>query len=176
MREKLIKDFFKERIEEIKNLRIVERHLKIGLIENKVISIIGPRRAGKTYFLKHLSKKYNSFFYVDFEHIAFRNLAPEKIFKLISLYTEITGEKPKILFLDEIQNLKDWSIVVRSLLDSGYIPIISGSSSKLLSKEIATELRSRTLSYILLPFSFKEFLSLKGVKYKGYLTLLQRFC
>jgi predicted AAA+ superfamily ATPase len=42
--------------------------------------------------------------------------------------------------------------------------VITGSSSKLLSKEIATQLRGRTLTYLLLPFSFREFLKARGFK------------
>jgi hypothetical protein len=54
-----------------------------------------------------------------------------------------------------------WEKAVRELYDEGHTIFISGSSSKLLSKEIATSLRGRSLSYLLLPFSFKEFLRLR---------------
>lgn len=69
-----------------------------------------------------------------------------------------------MIFLDEPQNVAMWERAVRELHDEGYQIFISGSSSKLLSKEIATSLRGRSLSYLLLPFSFKEFLESKNIK------------
>jgi hypothetical protein len=59
--------------------------------------------------------------------------------------------------LDEVQAIEGWRILVRSLLDRGYKIFMTGSSSKVLPKEISTELRGRTLTYLLLPFSFREF-------------------
>ncbi len=172
LKRKLVMDFFAELRENIEKTKILKRELKITLIENKATSIVGPRRAGKTYYLKFLAKKFSSFFYVDFENIIFRKIEPLEIFEILALYTEVTGEKPKILFLDEIQNLKEWQSVVRSLIDRGYIPIITGSSSKLLSREIATQLRGRTLSYLLLPFSFREYLfEFKRVRIKRFFSL-----
>jgi len=126
---------------------------------------------GKTSLLKLISKQNEEYFFIDFEHVAFLKIEPEEIFKLISIYSEIFSKEPKILFLDEVQNLKNWESVVRSLIDSGYLTIISGSSSKLLSEEIATQLRGRSLTYYVFPFSFKEFLKLRGIEIKKYLTL-----
>jgi len=99
----------------------------------------------------------------------FKNLEPSEIFDVISMYVEIFGEGPN--FFDEVQNLAEWQSVVRSLIDKGYNVFISGLSSKLLSKEIATQLRGRSLSYLLLPFSFREFLRLKNLETKNYYTL-----
>jgi predicted AAA+ superfamily ATPase len=57
-----------------------------------------------------------------------------------------------------VQTIDGWQTLVRSLLDRGYKVLITGSSSKLLPKEISTQLRGRTLTYLLLPFSFREFI------------------
>jgi len=168
---RLVEDYFLKKAEEIKNEDIIERDIKIDIIKGKAISIVGPRRAGKTYLMKFISKQTQEYFFIDLEHIAFLKVEPEDVFKIISIYSEIFLKEPKILFLDEIQNLKNWESVVRSLIDSGYIPIISGSSSKLLSKEIATQLGGRSLTYYVFPFSFKEFLKLKGIEVRKYITL-----
>jgi len=82
------------------------------------------------------------------------------------------NKKQKVwLFFDEIQNVKNWELFIRNILDNENAQVfISGSSSKLLSKEIATALRGRTLSYLILPFSFSEFLKLKKFVYKKYLS------
>jgi len=93
-----------------------------------------------------------------------------EVFELISIYNEIFGERPSFLLLDEIQNLPEWQSVIRALLEKNYKLLISGSSSELLSMEIATQLKGRSLSYLLLPFSFREFLSLKDFKFEKYLT------
>ena len=152
-------------------MKIIDRELNINFTEGKATAIVGPRRAGKTFFLKSFALKQNAFFYIDFENIIFKKLSPLEIFEIISIYTETFGEKPSLLLLDEIQNLPEWQSVVRALLERNYNLLISGSSSKLLSMEIATQLRGRSLSYLLLPFSFREFLLLKKFEMKKHLTL-----
>ena len=82
---------------------------------------------------------------------------------MIKIFSELKYQ-PKTLLLDEVQTIKDWQVLVRSLYDRGYKIFIIGSSSKLLPKEISTELRGRTLNYILLPFSFREFIAAKKEK------------
>ncbi len=68
-------------------------------------------------------------------------------------------------FFDEIQNIDNWEKFVRRLYDEGCTHIfITGSNAKLLSKEISTSLRGRSISYELLPLSFREFLSFKSEK------------
>ncbi|MEM5791038.1 MAG: ATP-binding protein, partial [Candidatus Aenigmatarchaeota archaeon] len=89
---------------------------------------------------------------------------------VLKVFVEVKGFSPKFLLLDEIQLVKNWESLLRSLLDRGYRMFITGSSSKLLSKEIATQLRGRTLSYLLLPFSFREFLTAKEFEIKEYYT------
>jgi predicted AAA+ superfamily ATPase len=168
---RLVKDYFIHEKENIQRLKIIDRELNINFAEGKATVIVGPRRAGKTFFLKSFALKQNAFFYIDFENIIFEKLSPLEIFEIISIYTETLGEKPSLLLLDEIQNLPEWQSVVRALLERNYNLLISGSSSKLLSMEIATQLRGRSLSYLLLPFSFREFLLLKKFEMKKHLTL-----
>jgi len=159
-RENLVKDFFKRGIK----FKGIERELKILKI-NKVISIVGPRRAGKTWYFYYLFQKVKKPMYISFEDIAFRYIEASEFFEVLKVFSEI-NYTPKTLFLDEIQNLKDWSTLVRSLYDRGFNIFLTGSSSKLLPKEISTELRGRTLTYRLLPFSFREFLRAKKYKAK----------
>ena len=169
---RLVLDFFTKLNERIRKERIFERELKVERIRNKAISIIGPRRAGKTFWLlKTFRSQLNESIYIDFENIAFRNVAPKDVIEIVSLAENYFDTKVKTLFLDEIQRLREWESLVRSLLDLGYYIFISGSSSKLLSKEIATQLRGRTLSYVLLPLSFREFLEVKGFRIRDLLSL-----
>jgi predicted AAA+ superfamily ATPase len=65
------------------------------------------------------------------------------------------------LFLDEVQIVEGWPLVVRRLLDTKEVDIyITGSSAKLLSKEIATSLRGRSSSIEIQPYNFQEYLML----------------
>jgi len=80
-----------------------------------------------------------------------------------SLYPE-NHEQKCYFFLDEIQNVEDWPIVVRRFHDSKNVEIyLTGSSAKLLSKEIATSLRGRSLATEIFPFSFQEFITAKKI-------------
>ncbi len=169
-KEELILEFFSKIDERISKEKIVERELKTKPIENKIISIIGPRRAGKTFYLFQ-KKKAHSGIYMDFESAEFSRANIEDVIKMVSLYERYFEKKVNIVYLDEIQNLKNWERLARTLLNYGYKLYISGSSSKLLSKEIATQLRGRSLTYLLLPFSFREFLVAKGFKIKKLYTI-----
>lgn len=84
------------------------------------------------------------------------------------LYPENVGEKLHIFF-DEIQTVPFWPLFLRRIYDQENVEIcVTGSSSKLLSKEIATQLRGRTLTYLIFPYSFKEFLRARGVTPERY--------
>ncbi|NJE25508.1 ATP-binding protein [Thermococcus sp. MV5] len=155
-----------------KNLpELINRELTIPMKREYVISIIGPRRAGKTFYFYQLIKSLprENVVYIDFEHPVFDGFKAEDIGDVLKLHREAVGE-PIYIFLDEVQNVPKWEKAVRYLHDEGYHVLITGSSSKLLSKEIATALRGRALKYTLLPFSFREFLMAKGFVYRKYLS------
>jgi len=74
-----------------------------------------------------------------------------------------SADEPITLFLDEIQRVAGWEVFVRRLLDTaGYEVFLSGSSAKLLSREIATSMRGRAWEIAIHPFSFREFLRHHG--------------
>ena len=154
----LVEDYFFQNFE----FRGVQRELKIGKSE-KIVSVVGPRRAGKTWYFYSLLPRYPNPMYINFEDIAFRNMQVEEFFELIKMFTEMKYA-PKTLFLDEVQVLQGWETLLRSLHDRGYRIFVTGSSSKLLSREIATQLRGRTITYLLLPFSFSEFIKAKNAQ------------
>ncbi len=158
---------------------MIERELKID-VSKKIKSLIGPRRAGKTTFMhqkmyelmKEGVKKEN-IVYLNFEDTRLIEINFKEIREIIKMHWQIFPESTKMemhIFIDEPQNIEHWENAVRSLHDDGFNISLTGSSSKLLSKEIATSLRGRTLSYLLLPFSFNEFLKMK--KYKENINLL----
>ncbi|MCD6093140.1 MAG: ATP-binding protein [Candidatus Aenigmarchaeota archaeon] len=153
----------------------IKRESNISHIGGKITSIIGPRRSGKTFYLLYLlNSKYQKALYLNFELLFLKKLSANEFFEIMKLHEEIKGYTPKILLLDEIQEVKDWQTLLRTLLDYGYEIIVTGSSSKLLSKEIATQLRGRSISYLLLPFSFREFLKAKNFKSEKFLTFEEK--
>ncbi len=151
---------------------MVERNITIPDFQrvNKVFVIVGPRRAGKTFMLFQLMKKLiqrgqkiTDFIYLNFENEKLSELKFSQLGLVIDAYNELYVEKKPVLFLDEIQNITGWDKFVRRLNDENYKVYVSGSNSKLLSKEIATSLRGRDYPIQVLPLSFKEFLRVKGV-------------
>ncbi len=156
-------------------IRLAERNLNIPLelSSSRAITIYGPRRAGKTSVLFLLMKRLmeqnqytiNNIVYINFEDNQLIDLKSEDLDLILNAYRELFPEQVPVLFLDEIQNLEGWSKWVRKLIDQKFRVFITGSNSKLLSREIATELRGRSFPLLLLPFSYLEFLSWHQISY-----------
>ena len=140
----------------------------------KIHSVIGARRVGKTYLLFSKIKQLEStgasrdqILYLNFENPVLADVT-FKDFKAIlelqwSLFPSAIS-KDMFIFIDEPQGIQDWELAVRGLQDEFNCHIfITGSSSRLSSKEIATALRGRALTTTLYPLSFKEFLSFKDI-------------
>lgn len=173
----LIKDFYEMDLPES-----FEREIEIPLKKpiNRSVSIIGPRRAGKTYLMFNLIKKLlnqkvkkEDILYMNFERAGLLPLDSGDLVSLKETFYELNpklNKKETWFFLDEIQNVSDWEIFVRTCLDEGINVFISGSSSKMLSKDISTSMRGRTLTYQVFPFSFREYVLFKGIKLKKYFS------
>lgn len=131
----------------------------------KIISVVGFRRVGKTFTLLDFAQKYGK------EKCVYINFEDERIPKktaglsdLIDLLTELKGSKPFVLLMDEIQEMPDWSTWARRINETtGHRLILSGSSSKLSSREIPTELRGQTITLPIFPLNWHEFLRFKEV-------------
>ncbi len=151
------------------------RHLKVPLDLGKIITIIGPRRAGKTWYLfqliSNLEKKG-----IKKEHVLYLNFEDERLDfdggydQILDAYLELyPDQKPDNLyiFFDEIQGIPEWEKYIRRLYDTVTRKIfLTGSNAKMLSKEIATSLRGRSLSFEIMPLSFSEYLSFKSIDSK----------
>jgi len=97
-----------------------------------------------------------------------------------TLYFEIKSkllaDKPNYIFLDEIQNIADFEKLVDGLYASENTDVyITGSNANLLSSELATLLSGRYIEISILPFSFAEYLEIRGIdinnKYLNYEVL-----
>ena len=171
---RVIMDFQEQKLPSLIKREIdVPLELKI----RRAISIIGPRRAGKTFFMFQLIKSLlekevgrNRILYINFEDYRLAGIDYKDFGRLIEVYYELFPEnrrKKAYFFFDEVQNVEGWERVVRTLIDRENAQIfITGSSSKLLSREVATQLRGRTLTYRVFPFSFREFLEARRFRLK----------
>jgi len=160
------------------------RNLKVDLELSlkRATTILGPRRSGKTYYFFYLIKNLleqkgitkERILYLNFEDQRLAGLTSKDLTGVLEVFYELFPQnKTKKIWLlfDEIQNIVHWEKFIRTVLDKekAYV-FLSGSSSKLLSREIATALRGRTISYLVLPFSFQEFLTIKNIHYQNYLA------
>ena len=172
------KELWMRMITESRNRKMtayIPRDLVVPLDSNKIISIIGSRRSGKTTYLLHIMDQLKSsqipaenIIYINLENPSLLPYQSTNLIELMeayhSLYPALLKEK-KYIFLDEIQLIPDWEIAVRHLYDQENCQIwLSGSTSHLLSRDISTHLRGRSISYTLYPFSFREILRYHQVK------------
>lgn len=151
------------------NTKFERKNLNIKFIANNAIALIGARRTGKTFYaLEIAASKTQDFLYMNFEDPYFiANNNVSELDKLIEVYTEYSLKEPSLLVLDEIQNIDSWERWVRKAIDlKKYQIIITGSSAKLLSSEIASSLTGRSISHKIWTLSFKEFLDFKKVTKK----------
>ena len=146
---------------ELKDKVISLLHLKLPII------ITGVRRSGKStlmYIIKNnLKLKEKEFLYINFNDERLVNFSLEDFQKIIDFVNEENYKKNCFLFIDEIQEVEKWEKWIDRIKDK-YPIIITGSNSKLLSKEISTTLTGRSMSTNLYPFSFKEFLNAKKIR------------
>jgi len=159
----MIKDILMLQKKELESLLkeqyIAREGIKLDLSNNLIKVIIGPRRAGKSFFSLHALNKKDKFGYINFDDE--KLIETEDYDEIISVINSLYSN-PKILFLDEIQNLPKWELFVNRLQRQGFNLVITGSNSHLLSKELATHLTGRHFQVIVLPFSFKEYIHLEG--------------
>lgn len=154
--------------------QVWSRDYHIPLDHSKIISLLGVRRSGKTFLLYSLINQLrrqvdpHNIVYINFEDDRLYPLELQDLDHLVEAYFELYPDKrdEKVyFFLDEIQSIEKWEKFVRRIYDTLKLQIfVTGSSSKLLSREIATSLRGRTLSFEVFPFSFKEYLRYREIE------------
>ncbi len=133
----------------------------------KIVAILGPRRAGKTYFLKQitveleLEKELIVFF--DFSEISLSDFTPSDFEITLLSYYELFPDKKPYFFFDEIQEVNGFESGLKYLLNRGYKIFITGSSSKIIVEDLSPSLRGKVLNFYLYPLSFPEYLRFKRV-------------
>ena len=145
-------------------------------IDKDIIKVLtGIRRSGKSVMLKLIMEelKQNKIDEKQFININFENLINIELTTADKLHEYILKKASEIkkkcyIFLDEIQEVKDWEKCINSLRvneEYDFDIYITGSNAKLLSGELSTYLAGRYVEFVIYPFSFKEFLeTLKSIQ------------
>jgi hypothetical protein len=111
---------------------------------------------------------------LNFEDDRLQPLRPGDLDLIVHAHGELhpeLAERPRVFLFDEVQNAPGWERFVRRLHDTRAGAVfVTGSSLKLLSREIATGLRGRCLSYEVFPLSFAEYLGFRGLIHEPYST------
>jgi len=155
--------------------QLTKRNIEIPDIPNKTHSIIGMRRTGKTFFLYQKILDYikqgidrSRLVYLNFEDERLIDMTINDMQWIIDEYFALYPENRKhqvFFFLDEIQVIPQWERFIRRIMDTENTKIyISGSSAKMLSREIATSMRGRSIETIIYPFCFREFLTFHDIE------------
>jgi predicted AAA+ superfamily ATPase len=148
---------------------LTRRDARLPAVVGKVHAVIGMRRAGKTTFLRQLLNErrrevpVEQAVYLGFDDDRLSDLSADQLSLLLEEYyrrfPELRGRRTVHWFLDEIQLVSGWDRFVRRVLDTEQVEVVvSGSSARMLSREVHTSLRGRGMETVIRPFSFREFL------------------
>jgi len=159
------------------NFDVKPRNIQPPIDTKKIITLIGVRRCGKTSIFYHMINQLiekiekTKILFLNFEDERFE-LNSDELDLILQAYMELYPSyklSECYFFFDEIQNIPNWEKFIRRMYDTISKNIfITGSNSKLLSSEIATSLRGRTLNFEIFPLSFKEYLSFKDIEVDFY--------
>lgn len=149
------------------------RDARLPNIAGKVHAVIGMRRSGKTTFLRQLQSERRKTLpperaiYISFDDDRIMDLPQGQLSQLLEeyyrRYPELRGKESVFWYLDEIQVVDGWERFIRRVIDSERVEfVISGSSARMLSREVHTSMRGRSVETVIRPFSFREFLRHRG--------------
>ena len=147
------------------------------LDRKEIVALTGARRSGKTTImyivieklLEHLPKENILFLKCDDERVRTETL----IETARESHGELFDPNGRIyLFLDEVQELDNWDRSVKRLYDLHEDVKIFLTGSRLLKRELSTSLAGRFASFTIHPFSFREFLTCRGLELRGRAELL----
>ena len=175
----LLEDFHQTILPDIAK-QLVRRDLSLGIAQQPRIGstarvVVGMRRSGKTFRLYQeildllgSGIERSHICYFNFDDDRLRPYPPDIIDCVLETFFELHPDARRegaYVFFDEAQDVQGWDVAVRRILDTEKVSLyISGSSSKLLAEDIATELRGRSIAYELLPYSFRERLRYRGIE------------
>ena len=156
-------------------LATTRRDAVLPAIPGKVHAVVGMRRAGKTTYLRQLQSQWRTsaeaarVVYLSFDDDRLADLPLEQLGILLEEYyrrhPDWRGRETVWWLQDEIQVVNGWEQFVRRVMDTERMEVVvSGSSARMLSREVHTSLRGRGTETVIRPFSFREFLRHRGAE------------
>jgi hypothetical protein len=153
---------------------LTPRDIRVPQVSGKAFAVVGMRRTGKTTFLwQVLGEKLRQG--VPREALLFFSFEDERLIGMRAndlqlvleeyylLFPDRRGREKVVFFLDEIQVVPGWETFIRRILDTEHVEVfLSGSSARLLSREVVTSMRGRAMEVRVMPFSFREYLRHQG--------------
>ena len=179
----MIEREIERKIEDFRELGIpdyIPRENRLQLVGNMVSTIIGARRAGKSFraiqaadelIAQKVLRSINQVCLLDFDNPILSNMNATDLKLIQDTFLKLNPDfeltTPLLFILDEIHKVYNWEEYVIDLSrNPNWKVIVTGSSSKLLRDDIATELRGKAISSTIYPLSFSEFLKFKRFGYK----------
>lgn len=155
---------------DIRNLISRPEEKELDLNSKFAQVVIGVRRCGKSTLCQKVLLENNvKFGYVNFDDERLINLSSAELDDIVSCLYRINGDF-KILFLDEIQNVRYWQLFVNRMLRQGMHLLVTGSNANLLSSDLITHLTGRYNKIELLPFSFHEVCVAQKIDIRNFTT------
>jgi uncharacterized protein len=149
---------------------MTRRDIRVPQVPGKTFAVVGMRRVGKTTFLRQVmgDRMAQGFareglLYFSFEDERLAGIAAAELGLLVEEYYRLHPQRrdnqPVVFLLDEVQVVPGWEVFARRLLDTEAVELfLTGSSARLLSREVATSMRGRAMEILVHPFSFREYL------------------
>lgn len=154
---------------DVEQYQVVSRELPSDEFPRRVF--VGVRRAGKSFMLYQKMQQmlsegqgWANMLYLNFEDDRLAGFTVEDFELILECHAEMYDQRP-MLFLDEVQSIDGWERFARRMADAKYKVWITGSNAKMLSSEIMTTLGGRYLTSEVYPYSFREFLNVKGISF-----------
>ena len=181
------REFLRSKLDESLALpprRLTRRDVRLPAIPGKAFAVIGVRRGGKTsYLAEHRSEHLHSGAPAESQLLLLledERLTGITVADLGWMLEEHARRCPQsyareevTLYLDEVQYVPSWEGLVRRLTAAGGVQVfVTGSSARLLSREVATSLRGRAMEVLIHPFSFREALRHAGAEPRDRAALL----
>lgn len=164
----------------------IPRRLGIETVKGKATVCIGVRRSGKSTYMFQIIKRLTesgipreNILYLNFFDDRIHSLQQDGLGLIVEAYYSLFPEKKNTekiyCFFDEIQAIPNWESFIDRLMRTEKCEVyLTGSSARMLSREIATQMRGRALAWEMFPFSFIEFLDYKQVDVSGALSTQRR--
>jgi uncharacterized protein len=155
------------------------RELSLPTDSGKVIGLCGVRRCGKTFLFFDTIRRLvaggvdrRRIVYLNFEDDRLQPVEPAELDLVLRCRHEVFPETTTsrlYLFLDEVQSAPGWERWVRRLCDTEEVSVfVTGSSSRLLTRDLSSAMRGRSVTFEVFPLGFREFLTFRGVRYEAY--------